>query len=101
MSEKFAIEVNDLTKSYRSVRVLDGIDLRVRAGTVFALLGPNGAGKTTTVRILATLVKPDGGMARVAGHDVVADRHGSGGASASPASTPRSTGSRPGGRTSR
>jgi ABC-2 type transport system ATP-binding protein len=75
MSEKFAIEVNDLTKSYRSVGVLDGIDLRVRAGTVFALLGPNGAGKTTTVRILATLVKPDGGMARVAGHDVVADRH--------------------------
>ncbi len=75
MSEKFAVEVNDLTKSYRSVRVLDGIDLRVRAGTVFALLGPNGAGKTTTVRILATLVKPDGGLARVAGHDVVSDRH--------------------------
>ena len=75
MSENPAIEVHDLTKSYRSVRVLDGIGLRVPAGTVFALLGPNGAGKTTTVRILATLVKPDGGSARVAGHDVVADRH--------------------------
>ena len=75
MNENAAIEVNDLTKSYRAVRVLDGIDLRVPAGTVFALLGPNGAGKTTTVRILATLVAPDGGSARVAGHDVIADRH--------------------------
>ena len=75
MSENAAIEVQGLTKSYRAVRVLDGIDLRVRAGTVFALLGPNGAGKTTTVRILATLTEPDGGSARVAGHDVVADRH--------------------------
>ena len=75
MSESAAIEVQALTKSYRAVRVLDGIDLRVPAGTVFALLGPNGAGKTTTVRILATLVEPDGGSARVAGHDVVADRH--------------------------
>ena len=75
MNENAAIEVNDLTKSYGAVRVLDGIDLRVPAGTVFALLGPNGAGKTTTVRILATLVAPDGGSARVAGHDVIADRH--------------------------
>ena len=75
MNENAAIEVNDLTKSYRAVRVLDGIDLRVPAGTVFALLGPNGAGKTTTVRILATLVAPDGGSARVAGYDVIADRH--------------------------
>jgi ABC-2 type transport system ATP-binding protein len=75
MNENTAIEVNGLTKSYRAVRVLDGIDLRVPAGTVFALLGPNGAGKTTTVRILATLVTADGGSARVAGHDVIADRH--------------------------
>jgi ABC-2 type transport system ATP-binding protein len=75
MSANPAIDVRDLTKSYRSIRVLDGIDLRVPAGTVFALLGPNGAGKTTTVRILATLVEPDGGSGRVAGHDVVADRH--------------------------
>jgi ABC-2 type transport system ATP-binding protein len=75
MTEKPAIEAHELTKSFRAVRVLEGIDLRVPAGTVFALLGPNGAGKTTTVRILATLVTPDGGSARVAGHDVVAQRH--------------------------
>jgi ABC-2 type transport system ATP-binding protein len=74
MSENAAIEVASLTKSYGAVRVLDGIDVRVPAGTVFALLGPNGAGKTTTVRILATLVDPDGGSARVAGHDVIAER---------------------------
>jgi ABC-2 type transport system ATP-binding protein len=75
MSDNPAIEVDDLTKSYGAVRVLDGIELRVPAGTVFALLGPNGAGKTTTVRILATLVTPDGGSARVGGRDVVAERH--------------------------
>ena len=75
MNENAAIAVDNLTKSYPGVRVLDGIDLRVPSGTVFALLGPNGAGKTTTVRVLATLVAPDGGSARVAGHDVVAERH--------------------------
>ncbi|MEV8450040.1 ATP-binding cassette domain-containing protein [Streptomyces parvus] len=70
------IEARGLTKSYGkpSVRVLDGIDLQVGRGTVFALLGPNGAGKTTTVRILATLTEADSGTARVAGYDVVADR---------------------------
>ncbi|WP_089115708.1 ABC transporter ATP-binding protein [Streptomyces sp. SS07] len=70
------IEAHSLTKSYGkpAVRVLDGIDLRVGRGTVFALLGPNGAGKTTTVRILATLTEADSGTARVAGYDVVADR---------------------------
>ena len=50
--------------------VLDGIDLDVAAGTVFALLGPNGAGKTTTVQILSTLIRADGGEVRVAGHDL-------------------------------
>jgi len=55
--------------------VLTGVDLRVERGSVFALLGPNGAGKTTTVRILATLTPPDAGRARVAGFDVVRDRH--------------------------
>ncbi|MFF2778965.1 ATP-binding cassette domain-containing protein [Streptomyces sp. NPDC058052] len=69
-----AIETTGLTKSYGTVRVLDALDLRVETGTVFALLGPNGAGKTTTVRILTTLTAPDGGHARVAGHDVVAER---------------------------
>ncbi|WP_411083820.1 ATP-binding cassette domain-containing protein [Streptomyces sp. cmx-18-6] len=72
----YAIEASGLTKSYGkpAVRVLDGIDLRVERGSVFALLGPNGAGKTTCVRILATLTAADSGTARVAGYDVVADR---------------------------
>jgi ABC-2 type transport system ATP-binding protein len=74
MSDEPAIEASALAKSYRGVRVLRGIDLRVPAGGVFALLGPNGAGKTTTVRILATLSRADGGRARVAGFDVVRDR---------------------------
>ena len=70
-----AVEAIGLQKSYGEVRVLSGIDLRVARGSVFALLGPNGAGKTTTVRILATLTRPDAGQARVAGLDVVRDRH--------------------------
>ena len=74
MTGEAAIEAIALEKSYGDVRVLDGVDLRVERGTVFALLGPNGAGKTTTVRILATLIRPDAGRARVAGFDVVADR---------------------------
>ena len=74
MSDELAIRADGLVKSYRDVRVLGGVDLRVPAGTVFALLGPNGAGKTTTVRILATLSLADGGQARVAGFDVVRDR---------------------------
>jgi ABC-2 type transport system ATP-binding protein len=75
MTDELAIQADGLVKSYRDVQVLNGVDLRVPAGTVFALLGPNGAGKTTTVRILATLSKADGGQARVAGFDVVRDRH--------------------------
>ncbi|WP_223695051.1 ATP-binding cassette domain-containing protein [Leifsonia poae] len=71
-----AIEVTDLRKSFGDERVLDGIDLHVQAGTVFALLGPNGAGKTTLINILATLVTPDSGSASVAGYDVVAEREG-------------------------
>jgi ABC-2 type transport system ATP-binding protein len=74
MPDDLAIEATGLTKSYSEVSVLRGIDVRVPRGSVFALLGPNGAGKTTTVRILATLTQPDGGHARVAGHDVVAAR---------------------------
>ncbi|HEX6940305.1 MAG TPA: ATP-binding cassette domain-containing protein [Longimicrobiales bacterium] len=66
-----AIETEGLVKSFGSTRALDGIDLAVRRGTVYGLLGPNGAGKTTTVRILATLLRPDAGTARVLGHDVV------------------------------
>ena len=61
-------------KSYGSVSVLAGVDIAVPRGTVFSLLGPNGAGKTTTVRILATLIRPDGGRARVAGFDIARQR---------------------------
>jgi ABC-2 type transport system ATP-binding protein len=75
MTHETAVEAIGLEKSYGNMKVLDGVDLQVRRGTVFSLLGPNGAGKTTTVKILSTLVAADGGRARVAGHDVVADRH--------------------------
>ncbi|WP_225849269.1 ATP-binding cassette domain-containing protein [Streptomyces sp. HPF1205] len=68
-----AIEATGLRKSYGDKTVLDGIDIRVPAGTVFSLLGPNGAGKTTAVGILSTLLSADGGRARIAGHDLVAE----------------------------
>ncbi|WP_179804546.1 ATP-binding cassette domain-containing protein [Micromonospora purpureochromogenes] len=68
-----AIEVSGLRKAFGDKIVLDGIDLEVRAGTVFSLLGPNGAGKTTTVNVLTTLMKADGGTARVAGHDIATE----------------------------
>jgi ABC-2 type transport system ATP-binding protein len=67
-----AIAAHGLHKSYGDRTVLDGIDLTVPEGTVFALLGPNGAGKTTAVKILSTLVTADGGRAEVAGHDLAA-----------------------------
>ncbi|MFJ6671268.1 ATP-binding cassette domain-containing protein [Actinosynnema sp. NPDC091369] len=65
-----AIAVTGLRRSYGSQVVLDGIDLRVPAGSILALLGPNGAGKTTVVRILSTLIRADAGEVRVCGHDV-------------------------------
>ncbi|KHG64495.1 ABC transporter ATP-binding protein [Thermus sp. 2.9] len=64
------IEVIQLTKRYRTHRAVEGLSFRVNPGEVYALLGPNGAGKTTTLRVLATLVKPTAGTARVAGFDV-------------------------------
>jgi ABC-2 type transport system ATP-binding protein len=68
-----AIVVEGLRKSYGSVRALCGVDFAAQTGTVLGLLGPNGAGKTTAVRILATLLEPDGGSARIVGLDVVRD----------------------------
>jgi ABC-2 type transport system ATP-binding protein len=68
-----AIVATDVSKSFGDNLVLDGVQLTVARGSVFALLGPNGAGKTTMVRILATLLEPDGGDIRVAGHDVTSE----------------------------
>lgn len=68
-----AIKVAGLAKRFGSVQALRGIDFEVPRGTIFGLLGPNGAGKTTAVRILATIIKPDEGTARVYGHDVLKD----------------------------
>ena len=73
-----AIETEGLRKSFGDQLVLDSIDLEVPRGGVFALLGPNGAGKTTMVHILSTLLRPDGGTAWVAGHDVVEEPRPSG-----------------------
>jgi len=66
-----AISIKNLTKSFKDLQVLKGIDLTVARGTVLGLLGPNGAGKTTTVRILSTLLQPDGGEISVNGYNVV------------------------------
>ncbi|KPL31263.1 ATP-binding cassette domain-containing protein [Streptomyces anulatus] len=71
MSTELAIETTGLVKVFGDNRAVDGIDLAVPTGTVYGVLGPNGAGKTTVVRMLATLLRPDGGTARVFGKDVV------------------------------
>jgi len=68
-----AIEAVGLAKTFGDVRAVDGVDLAVAGGSVYGVLGPNGAGKTTTIRMLATLLRPDGGSARVLGHDIVAE----------------------------
>ncbi len=70
IQNEIAISVQNLTKSYKNVRVLEGVDFEVKKGSIFALLGANGAGKTTIVRILATLLKHDGGTVVVNGFDV-------------------------------
>lgn len=68
-----AIETTGLIKTFGQTNAVNGMDLEVKRGSVYGLLGPNGAGKTTTIRMLATLLRPDGGAARVLGHDVVKD----------------------------
>ena len=73
MNSHLAVEASDLKKYFGETRAVDGVDLAVRAGSVYGILGPNGAGKTTTIRMLATLLRPDEGGARVLGHDIVDD----------------------------
>ncbi|MEU5163716.1 ATP-binding cassette domain-containing protein [Streptomyces sp. NPDC020875] len=75
-SGEYAVRAESIHKKYGEKRALDGLDLRVRRGTVHGVLGPNGAGKTTAVRVLATLLKFDSGRAEVAGIDVVRDPRG-------------------------
>ncbi|MFG3259709.1 ATP-binding cassette domain-containing protein [Streptomyces sp. NPDC048172] len=70
-SDSLAIETSGLVKVFGENRAVDGVDLAVPPGTVYGVLGPNGAGKTTAVKMLATLLRPDGGEARVFGHDVL------------------------------
>jgi ABC-2 type transport system ATP-binding protein len=72
----YTVNAKGIRKAFGANTVLDGVDLAVPAGQIFALLGPNGAGKTTLIRILATLVRPDAGTATVAGHDLLADPAG-------------------------
>jgi oleandomycin transport system ATP-binding protein len=75
MDTTYAIHAEGLVKRFGDTTALDGVDLAVRPGTVLGLLGPNGAGKTTAVRVLATLIRPDAGHARVGGFDVVRQPH--------------------------
>ncbi|HLT18037.1 MAG TPA: ATP-binding cassette domain-containing protein, partial [Thermomicrobiales bacterium] len=71
MHSELAIEASGLVKTFGETRAVDGVDLAVPAGMVYGVLGPNGAGKTTTIRMLATLIPPSAGSARVLGYDVV------------------------------
>ena len=72
---EWAIEAQGLVKHFGTTRAVDGVDLRVRRGAVYGVLGPNGAGKSTTLAMLATLIKPDAGNARIFGHDVLKEAH--------------------------
>lgn len=93
-----AIRVQAITKSYKDLHVLRGVDFDVAAGSIFALLGSNGAGKTTLVRILSTLLKANTGTATVHGFDVSSAPATYASRSALPASSPRSTECSPAGR---
>jgi ABC-2 type transport system ATP-binding protein len=72
-NDDLAIEAVGLAKDFGETKAVNGVDLRVRRGTVYGVLGPNGAGKTTTIRMLATLINPTAGSAQVLGHDIVAE----------------------------
>lgn len=74
-SGELAIEARGLVKVFGGNRAVDGLDLNVPAGSIYGVLGPNGAGKTTTISMLATLLRPDGGAARIFGHDIVREPH--------------------------
>ncbi|KOY14908.1 ATP-binding cassette domain-containing protein [Paenibacillus xylanivorans] len=71
----WAIEAEGLVKTFGDKHAVDGVNLNVKAGTIYGVLGPNGAGKTTTIRMLGTLLRPDGGSAKIFGHDVVKESH--------------------------
>jgi ABC-2 type transport system ATP-binding protein len=71
MDTSLAIETDGLVKRFGATRAVDGLEIAVPRGSVYGVLGPNGAGKTTAIRVLATLLRPDGGRASVLGHDVV------------------------------
>lgn len=72
-TEEWAVEAKGLVKTFGDFRAVDGVDLKIRKGSVYGFLGPNGAGKTTTIRMLATLLTPDGGSARIFGHDLATE----------------------------
>lgn len=74
-NKEWAIEAQGLIKHFGDNRAVDGVNLNVKAGTIYGILGPNGAGKTTTIRMLATLLRPDAGSAHIFGHDVVKESH--------------------------
>ncbi|MEK3742425.1 ATP-binding cassette domain-containing protein [Brevibacillus sp. FSL K6-0770] len=74
-SNEWAVEARGLVKVFGDNRAVDGVDLNVCAGSIYGVLGPNGAGKTTTIRMLATLLRADGGEARIFGHDVTKEAH--------------------------
>ncbi|HHE67469.1 MAG TPA: ATP-binding cassette domain-containing protein, partial [Candidatus Parcubacteria bacterium] len=69
-----AIEVKNLSKEFNGLKAVKGISFDVKEGEVFSLLGPNGAGKTTTIKMLATLLKPSGGEAKIFGYDILKQR---------------------------
>src|SRR5215203_2068892 len=73
VTSTLAIEASGLRKAFGATRAVDGVDLAVPSGAVYGVLGPNGAGKTTTIRMLATLLRPDAGRARVLGRDIVSE----------------------------